>query len=1039
MLSVHAVKGLVARALSRVGVTYEQVVGCHPYQRWAVRDKGEHGIVSVTATNNGSVSLPMQWVVATDTLSTYAIDIITTGWLQAEQIVHEVNLNHGVQFEETISGLTNSEFGAATGLTYSVSLSTRAASSAFVAFAPSPPPPSPPPSSPPSQPPSAPPPSPPPPGAPPILPPHPASPPPPPMWPGMTGYVSPSPPPPRPPSLPAPPAPPPSAPPSLIFGPERTVVRARSPSSVTFSGLAIHPGDRAKWVRAGAGTCDASNDATPTVSLEAAPPSAANGTARSDDGAADSEGGSVVGTFAFGEMGPSSVGLLQLCYKFGVDGGSTGVPMTSFLLFPHVQAAVVSYDLPVPKGTAVGCASTIEVQGSGFDALRFGGPADGNATSGGCCGGPHAHLPPLHVSCGFGGSAKSADGAVISTPAVIVNDTVLRCVTPAPTMEGELPMRVDLGNLTAEHPAAFPTFAAYDASSSVVVSSDPGGGAYNLEAYVRVWGTFDDYGVVRCKFGEYEGGQAGVINRSLALCHKPVLPTSQRRSLGPYAITFASNGQCFPPVAASSAAYTTFNSQVDSVLIEGAPSTVAYTLNISGSGFLVPPLPGALCRFTMLNVTNATVLTTPLVVESSSSVLCAAPTSGAGVTAQWAVDVLQNGLTPEPSLFADRLLTFVEYDLSAVRVSTLDPPGGPIGVDTAVTLRGSGFARYGAGAIVCRMGTGASSGGGGAGSGGSEVLIAGELIDSSRIVCTLPAAASPSSLSVSLSLTLGVAGTFGTDSLSFAYYAPPHVASVLPSEGDAAGGTVVTIFGYGFDALSGNIGVRNGYMRCRFGTGGLSVPAVWHTVSSVACLTPIGSAAADGGGQPVSISLNGGTSYATRAQYEYTPSSHSLLSSEQLPRFLFTGLHPPTLIEARFTPDGARLVVRFDEQPTNRAGMTGQSPCSLVLDAPTTVSQSSRAQTRTNAVAPSPSKRRPASCCEACPPPFTSAPFFSSSPPPFIACTHTHLLLLYPFMCRPTFIRRCSGAAARRRPSATGQTTRRSWPISPIQHTPPRE
>lgn len=53
---------------------------------------------------------------------------------------------------------------------------------------------------------------------------------------------------------------------------------------------------------------------------------------------------------------------------------------------------------------------------------------------------------------------------------------------------------------------------------------------------------------------------------------------------------------------------------------------------------------------------------------------------------------------------------------------------------------------------------------------------------------------------------------------------------------------------------------------------------------------------------------------------------------EQLPKFSFLGLHPPAMLEAYFTPDSTTLIIRFDAQPTNRAGMNGVRACSTVLD-----------------------------------------------------------------------------------------------------------
>ena len=44
-----------------------------------------------------------------------------------------------------------------------------------------------------------------------------------------------------------------------------------------------------------------------------------------------------------------------------------------------------------------------------------------------------------------------------------------------------------------------------------------------------------------------------------------------------------------------------------------------------------------------------------------------------------------------------------------------------------------------------------------------------------------------------------------------------------------------------------------------------------------------------------------------------------------------SGLHKPALLEAYF-PTAAVTIIRFDPQPTNRAGMNGVGPCSQVLD-----------------------------------------------------------------------------------------------------------
>ena len=79
------------------------------------------------------------------------------------------------------------------------------------------------------------------------------------------------------------------------------------------------------------------------------------------------------------------------------------------------------------------------------------------------------------------------------------------------------------------------------------------------------------------------------------------------------------------------------------------------------------------------------------------------------------------------------------------------------------------------------------------------------------------------------------------------------------------------------------------------------------------------------GGQLVSIALNGQT-----------------FTAETPLRYAFLGLHRPALIEVFFPSEATSLIVLFDSQPTNRAGMNGLEPCSHVLDGAATIGKSRR-------------------------------------------------------------------------------------------------
>ena len=424
---------------------------------------------------------------------------------------------------------------------------------------------------------------------------------------------------------------------------------------------------------------------------------------------------------------------------------------------------------------------------------------------------------------------------------------------------------------------------------------------------------------VSCRFGDFEGEIGARLNGTLSECHKPAFPTGERERIGEYTVTYSANGQCFPPQSASNATFRSYNSQINGISVSGAPSTSSITLEIECEGLLVPPLPEAICRLTKVGAAEGDrPFISPLTVLSATEARCATPASGS--VASWEVEVLQNGVHVDPALFG--AILFKEYDIGSVRVSSVHPVGGPIGVATALTVHGTGFAQYGEGMVVCRIG-----------SEDDGTLLPGELLDASRVLCSLPPMGTPREIDVTVSLNNGSAGTFSADAISFTVYAPPHVASVTPSRGDAEGGTTVTVYGFGFFAISGDVNVRSALLRCRFGDDGRHVVPTSHKENEVVCRTPWGVGGSRG--QPVTVSLNGGASFDTRAQFDYDEASHSLANASQLPRFVFTGTHPPVLLEAFFTPAATTLVVRFDGQPTNRAGMHGLASCAMILDADT--------------------------------------------------------------------------------------------------------
>ena len=736
------------------------------------------------------------------------------------------------------------------------------------------PPPAPPPASPPTRPPSLPPPSPPPPSEPPVppppspaLPPNPLPPiplagylPPPPMLPPMPLPPLPGPLP------PCPPSPPPLPPPSAILSPTLTVVRSGSSAFVVFEGTNVQAGDWAKWVPADDTSCSS-----------VAPYSTVG---KSESG--------VVASFAFDR---SIVGALALCYRFKFGGI---LPPTEYIFHSHIRAAAIKFDSVLPSATGIGCSSSLTVVGVGFAAMAIDDSFAGAAS---------VLRTELPLSCGFDGMGE--------TPATILSDSRIACASPAPTALEPISLRVDLGSLTASHPAVTNAFAVFQPSASWITSLLPQGGAYNLQPNVTILGHFEDFGTARCRFGSWVGDMAEVINSSHAVCRKPRFPDAERDSVGAYAVTFSANGQCFAD--SSVARFTTYNSQINSMGVTGAPSTSSVTLDILGEGFVYPALEGGHCRYTLEGSASLVWVERPLVAFSTTRVQCATPAVGAVGT--WSVQVFQNGVDAEPALFGDPV--FYEYDITSVRVDSLHPPGGVVGQATAVTLTGTGFAEYGEGQLVCRAGSAAAS--------------PGLLLDRERVLCMLPSMASEGVVNVTVSLNNGTAGTFSHDSASFVHYNAPYLISISPSAGSAEGGTNVTLTGFGFTGLSSDPFVRSALLRCRFGSQVQPLPPIYHTDSRVICMTTWGEESVLG--QPVSVALNG-ASFMTRRSYG---TDGTFAGESELPRFHFEGLHAPALVEVYFPPEGTKLVVRFDAQPTNRAGMNGLSDCSAVFDDFTTV------------------------------------------------------------------------------------------------------
>lgn len=313
------------------------------------------------------------------------------------------------------------------------------------------------------------------------------------------------------------------------------------------------------------------------------------------------------------------------------------------MLFPHIRVSVVRYDNVRPYGTAIGCSSVVTVRGAGFRGLL---PVDElrpDALTGDVNASGASH--PL-LTCGFGELGLTA--------AMIVDDTTLSCATPVPTAAGTVEMRVDLGTLTRSHGSVNSAFGVFDQSAIHLHTLMPSGGAYNLEPNVSLTGIFEDWGDPRCRFYEWTGSRGLVINTTHAICSKPRFPDAMRDEVGTYQVSFSPNGQCFHDTATrlrslqsgtrlrslqsgNTANFRTYNSQVNSISVWGAPSSSSVNVLVAGEGFVFPGLAGALCRFT--NTISREYVSTALSTISTTMVQCSAPS-----TASIGVWTLQVGL-----------------------------------------------------------------------------------------------------------------------------------------------------------------------------------------------------------------------------------------------------------------------------------------------------------------------------------------------------------------------------------------------------------
>lgn len=571
-------------------------------------------------------------------------------------------------------------------------------------------------------------------------------------------------------------------------------------------------------------------------------------------------------------------GGLVLCYRFGADAAQ------AWTRFPASTVSVTYADDPfsrasfssvVPTGAAYGVETSVTILGSGFglaiDSFDV-------------------------VKCVFDG---------VRTAAVSITATAIVCLTPARS-SAELSVEEVAMQIVAEVPdlglqplGVISDFAYYDASAALLSAISPAGapqGTTGREVALSGSG-LSDFGRVRVRFGGssivsadlIEGEEEGEIR-----CEAPyVSPTATPRALS---VEVSLNGQTY---VESTLTFESYSAIIASGTPTGGPLGGSTVVTLTGTGFVPGLSDDAVCFF--VSAAGESIESSATIV-SDEQAECAKPLVAAGA---YTVELALNGIDRVPTFFDD--VDFEVYDIESVAVARLEPPGGPVAGGTRVTVFGTGFKVFGPDQFCCVFG------GSGACDAAATLLQNDPLTGASRARCVTPAVSAGAS-SVEVSLNGGGAASTTDSAVRFWYYARPVLDAIVPDEGLGDGGEPTLITGSGFRALADAPIEHAGaalasYVRVRFGPTYDEPPSELNA-TGIAQLSTWGAQ----GVANVTVALNG-------QQYD---------SLGSVP-FLFKELHTPALVFVGFDSTATQLVVQFDEQPTNRGGMSGVDLCSLVL------------------------------------------------------------------------------------------------------------
>lgn len=238
------------------------------------------------------------------------------------------------------------------------------------------------------------------------------------------------------------------------------------------------------------------------------------------------------------------------------------------------------------------------------------------------------------------------------------------------------------------------------------------------------------------------------------------------------------------------------------------------TAVVTGENFL--PSTSLSCRFGGQDATPAAFI-------SSKQVSCLAPASPAGPR-QVSLTVSNNGQD-----FAARSPLVYTY-LSAFTLTSNEPSAGPVDGGTEILLAGTGLSQTGPWACVF----------------GENVAVPATQLASGRLRCKSPPqppgvaklrvfrSSSPLASAVSGAMAAAATDSFRDFGLRFDYQGTVYISSVEPRSGSTAGGTPVTLRGFGFgnssSTLTCGFGEQNGQI--------LRSPALHASPGVAVCSSP---------------------------------------------------------------------------------------------------------------------------------------------------------------------------------------------------------